>query len=76
LIEQKNKLEDRIRNLYKALCDIDNRYIKSEDITIICNIPFLKQPQQVVSDTLSQEIKMQIERKNMDISVLLNWSRF
>lgn len=70
LEEKRSTIESNILRTYEALCNIDYRYKKQDDVNIICLIPFLKQRPQIVPDTLEQAIKTQIERANLDIATV------
>jgi hypothetical protein len=63
--ESLKKIESEIKGIYSALVSIDNRYIKTEEINVILQIPFFRQTTQEISDTLSQEVKEQIFAKNL-----------
>ena len=59
------KIESEIKGIYSALVSIDNRYIKTEDINVILQIPLFRQTKQEIQDTLSQEVKEQMLAKNL-----------
>jgi|GEM_PF-3268083 len=63
--ESLKKIESEIKGIYSALVSIDNRYIKTEEINVILQIPLFRQTTQEISDTLSQEVKEQLFAKNL-----------
>jgi len=63
--ESLKKIESEIKGIYSALVSIDNRYIKTEDINVILQIPLFRQTKQEIQDTLSQEVKEQMLAKNL-----------
>jgi len=65
--ESLNKIESEIKGIYSALVSIDNKYIKTEDINVILQIPLFKQTTQEIPDTLSQEVKEKIFAKNLQV---------
>lgn len=63
--ESLKKVEYEIKGVYIALVSIDNRYIKTEDINVILQIPLFRQTIQEIQDTTSQDVKEQIIAKNL-----------
>ncbi len=64
--ESLQRIGTEIKGIYGALVSIDSRYIKTEDINVILQIPLFRKTTQEVSDGLSEEIKEQILAKNLE----------
>jgi hypothetical protein len=58
--------EEKIVSVYSALIKLDKRYIETNDITIILQVPFFKRPIETIADTLSHEIKAQVTMSNIE----------
>jgi hypothetical protein len=70
LNERRSKNENEIKSVYKTIVDLDNRYICTDDINIILQVPFFKKTIRDIPDTLSIEIKESLERQNFQNNTL------